>query len=137
MGRIILHLHGKPSDKRLGNMIEDYLSRLKSKVKLVTHNVKLSAFEYLEKLPSDTILLDEFGKEMYSIQFSSLFQNWVIDSNDTNLAIGPADGFPKEHGRSAISLSKMTFPHELASVLLIEQLYRANEIIRGTSYHRI
>ena len=137
MGRIILHLHGKPSDKGLGNMIEDYLSRLKSKVKLVTHNVKLSAFEYLEKLPSDTILLDEIGKEMNSIQFSSLFQNWVIDSNDTNLAIGPADGFPKEHGRSAISLSKMTFPHELASVLLIEQLYRANEIIRGTSYHRI
>ena len=93
MGRIIVHLHGKPSDKRLSNMIDDYLSRLKSKVKLVTHNVKLSAFEYLEKLPSDTILLDEIGEEMNSKQFSSLFQNWVIDSSDTNLAIGPADGF--------------------------------------------
>ena len=137
MGRIIVHLHGKPSDKRLSNIIEDYLSRLKSKVKLVTHNVKLSAFEYLEKLPSDTILLDEIGEEMNSKQFSSLFRNWVIDSSDTNLAIGPADGFPKGHGRSSISLSKMTFPHELASVLLVEQLYRANEIIKGTSYHRI
>ena len=100
MGRIIVHLHGKPSDKRLSNMIDDYLSRLKSKVKLVTHNVKLSAFEYLEKLPSDTILLDEIGEEMNSKQFSSLFQNWVIDSSDTNLAIGPA----------AVSYTHLTLP---------------------------
>ena len=58
---------------------------------------------------------------------------------ETHLAIGPAQGWPNTKmppQANRLSLSKMTYPHELASVLLVEQLYRATEILRGTAYHK-
>ena len=137
MGRIIVHFHGRASDSKMNSLIEDYSARLKSKVRLEIHNSKLSSQDYLSKLPSDAILLDEGGEMMTSVAFSKRFDEWTISSDDVHLAIGPADGFPKGHGYSCISLSMMTFPHELAAVVLMEQLYRANEISRGSSYHKI
>ena len=137
MGRIIVNLHGRASDSKMNSLIEDYSARLKSKVRLEIHNSKLSSQDYLSKLPSDAILLDEGGKMMTSVNFSKRFDEWTISSDDVHLAIGPADGFPKGHSYSCISLSMMTFPHELAAVVLMEQLYRANEISRGSSYHKI
>ena len=136
MGRVIVHLHGNPSNAKLGSLLEDYSSRMRSKVKIETHNSKLSPEEYLAKLPSSVIVLDERGKEMTSVEFSKQFEDWVMSTDDTHLGIGPAVGFPHNHGKQSISLSKMTFPHEFAAVLLVEQLYRANEISRGTSYHK-
>ena len=136
MGRVIVHLHGNPSNAKLGSLIEDYSSRIRSKVKIETHNSKLSPEEYLAKLPSSVIVLDERGKEMTSVEFSKQFEDWVMSTDDVHLGIGPAVGFPRNHGKQSISLSKMTLPHEFAAVLLVEQLYRANEISRGTSYHK-
>ena len=136
MGRVIVHLHGNPSNAKLGSLIEDYSSRIRSKVKIETHNSKLSPEEYLAKLPSTVIVLDERGKEMTSVEFSKQFEDWVMSTDDIHLGIGPAVGFPRNHGKQSISLSKMTLPHEFAAVLLVEQLYRANEISRGTSYHK-
>ena len=136
MGRVIVHLHGSPSNAKMSSLIDDYSSRIRSKVKIEIHNSKLSDEEYLAKLPASVIVLDEGGEEMTSIGFSKKFENWIISTEDVHLAIGPADGFPKGHGKKSISLSKMTFPHELATVLLIEQLYRAQEISRGSSYHK-
>jgi len=121
----------------MNSLIEDYSARLKSKVRLEIHNSKLSSQDYLSKLPSDAILLDEGGEMMTSVAFSKRFDEWTISSDDVHLAIGPADGFPKGHDYSCISLSMMTYPHELAAVVLMEQLYRANEISRGSSYHKI
>ena len=137
MGRIIVHLHGRPSEKKMSGLIDDYSQRLKSKVRLEIHSSKLSNKEYFSRIPDNAILLDEVGDMITSVDFSKQFESWSISTEDTHLAIGPADGFPKGHGRDSISLSKMTFPHELATVLLMEQLYRANEISRGSSYHRV
>ena len=137
MGRIIVHLHGRTSDAKMSGLIEDYSSRLKSKVRIENHKSKLSKEEYLSKLPQGVILLDEGGEMMDSTEFSKRFDAWTISSEDVHLAIGPADGFPKDNGIASISLSKMTFPHELVAVLLMEQLYRAHEISRGSSYHKI
>ena len=136
MGRIIVHLHGTPSNPRMSSLVEDYAARMKSKIRIEIHNSKLSSVDYLSKLPSAAILLDEVGEEMSSMEFAKRFEKWTISTEDTHLAIGPADGFPKNHRHTSISLSKMTFPHELAAVLLVEQLYRANEISRGSSYHK-
>ena len=136
MGRIIVHLHGTPSNVKMSGLVEDYAARMKSKIRIEIHNSKLSPVDYLSKLPNAAILLDEVGEEMSSIEFAKRFAKWTISTEDTHLAIGPADGFPKNHGRTSISLSKMTFPHELAAVLLVEQLYRANEISRSSSYHK-
>ena len=137
MGRIIVHLHGRASDSKMNSLIEDYSARLKSKVRLEIHNSKLSSQDYMAKLPEGVILLDEGGEMMTSVNFSKRFDEWIISSDDINLAVGPANGFPKGHGFPCISLSLMTFPHELAAVVLMEQLYRANEISRGSSYHKI
>ena len=137
MGRIVIHLHGKTSNLNMSGSIDDYLARLKSKVRIQNHSSKLGAQEYLDRLPSCVIVLEEGGSEMTSEDFSKLFDEWTISSADTHLAIGPASGFPKNHKKMAISLSKMTWPHELAAVLLVEQLYRAHEISRGSSYHKI
>ncbi|MBT3657749.1 MAG: 50S rRNA methyltransferase [Euryarchaeota archaeon] len=137
MGRIIVHLHGRPSDKKMAGLIEDYSNRLKSKVRLEIHNSKLSNIEYYSRLPDNSILLDEGGRMLTSVELSKEFENWAISSEDINLAIGPADGFPKDHGRDSLSLSLMTLPHELAAVLLMEQLYRSHEISRGSAYHRV
>ena len=137
MGRIIVHLHGKPSDKKMSGLIDDYSQRLKSKVRIEVHSVKLSTDEYFSKIPESAILLDEVGDMMSSVEFSEHFIKWGIAREDTHLAVGPADGFPKGHSRPSFSLSPMTFPHELATVLLIEQLYRSYEISRGSAYHRV
>ena len=137
MGRIIVHLHGRASDSKMNSLIEDYSARLKSKVRLEIHSSKLSSQDYMTKLPEGAILLDEGGEMMTSVNFSKRFDQWTISSDDVHLAIGPANGFPKGHSYPCISLSMMTFPHELATVVLMEQLYRANEISRGSSYHKI
>ena len=136
MGRVIVHLHGRPSESRMKELIEYYLARIKPKVKIQYHDSKTGGMAYVSNLPKDTIILDENGEQLSSIQFSKKFEKWSLSNRDVNLAVGPVDGFPKDISLQKISLSKMTFPHELAAVLLMEQLYRANEILRGSAYHR-
>jgi 23S rRNA (pseudouridine1915-N3)-methyltransferase len=84
-------------------------------------------------------LLDSRGKEMTSQQFAE----WIDAQQSKDIqqlifAIGPADGFSDEArlaANASISLGKMTFPHELARVVLLEQIYRAFTIIRKHPYH--
>ena len=88
---------------------------------------------------STLILMDSRGKQLSSEEFAS----FLGDYQERNplplvLAIGPADGF-SEAARAAaqhtISFGKMTLPHELARVVLLEQLYRAFTILKGHPYH--
>ena len=84
--------------------------------------------------------LDERGLEFTSVELSKKVSEWSLNSEDINLAIGPVDGWPQREkitSKNSITLSKMTFPHELAAVVLLEQLYRSTEIIKGTLYHRV
>jgi len=76
---------------------------------------------------------------MTSKEMADWLKSAIIDSNTTNIAVGPHDGFSKELKKSAsqiISLSQLTLTHEMAAALLMEQLYRASEINRGSAYHR-
>ena len=123
MGRIIVHVHGKTKEKSLNTLMQIYSKRLDSEsVKIITHSDNLSAKEYLEKL-------------ILHVKNGELFKTWKLNSKQTHLAIGPAEGFPK-NDFSKISLSSLTFPHEFASVILIEQIYRSIQIIKGTKYHK-
>ena len=141
MGRIIVHVHGKTKEKSLNTLMQIYSKRLDSEsVKIITHSDNLSAKEYLEKLilhvkNGELILMDERGLNVNSFEFSELVKTWKLNSKQTHLAIGPAEGFPK-NDFSKISLSSLTFPHEFASVILIEQIYRSIQIIKGTKYHK-
>jgi 23S rRNA (pseudouridine1915-N3)-methyltransferase len=85
------------------------------------------------------VVLDSRGKQFSSEEFA----RWLGDYTDRNLlpllfAIGPADGFSEGVRRSAtlqLSLGKMTLAHELARVVLLEQIYRAFTILKRHPYH--
>ena len=85
------------------------------------------------------VLLDSRGKEMTSEQFAQWIESHrANDVQQLIFAIGPADGFSDVVRRVAsgtISLGKMTLAHELARVVLLEQIYRAFTIMRKHPYH--
>lgn len=90
--------------------------------------------------PNDeVILLDERGKMFTSIEFASLIKDRMdYASRDIVFVIGGAYGFSEEvysRANSKISLSKMTFSHQMVRTIFAEQLYRAFTIIRGEPYH--
>ena len=142
MARITVHLHGRPKDKALRMVIEEHAKRLSGRgVILLCHEDKSSDdFEdRLLKLNGNLILLDESGISMDSIEFSKLIAEVSLASSDLEFAVASADGFSeamRQNSTSLLSLSKMTMPHELAAAVLMEQLYRASEINRGSPYHR-
>lgn len=90
--------------------------------------------------PSDRlILLDERGKEYTSRAFSEFLERMNTEMVRTLVfAIGGPFGFSEQvyqRANSLLGLSKMTFPHELARLFCVEQLYRAGTIMRGEPYH--
>ncbi len=143
MARITVHFHGTPREQAHRVLIEMYAKSLKNRgVKLDFHSDKLSIRAYvgrLDKLKGNVLFLDEGGEMMDSIEFSKRVGLWKMEAMETHLAVGPAEGWPKGDGLRVsprLSLSPLTFPHEMASSMLVEQLYRATEILRGSEYHK-
>lgn len=86
----------------------------------------------------DLILLDERGKEFRSIEFADWLQKRMTAGRDLVFVIGGAYGFSQEVYQRAggmVSLSKMTFSHQMVRTIFVEQLYRALTILKGESYH--
>jgi len=87
------------------------------------------------------ILLDEKGKEFTSVEFSGFIENKIIiGSKNIIFVIGGGYGFSENVYKRAdiqVSLSKLTFPHQLVRVIFLEQLYRAFTIIKGEPYHHV
>jgi len=85
------------------------------------------------------ILLDEHGKEYRSVEFAQFLEKRLASGGrDLVFAIGGAYGFsPEVYARAdaQVSLSKMTFSHQIVRTIFAEQLYRAFTIIRGEPYH--
>ena len=91
------------------------------------------------KQTDDVILMDEHGKEYTSVDFASFLQKKIsYEGKDIVFVIGGAYGFSDEVYKRAngkISLSKMTFSHQMVRAIFTEQLYRAFTIMRGEPYH--
>ena len=90
--------------------------------------------------PSDlVILLDEKGKEYSSVEFAKQIQKYLnMPSKKMVFIIGGPYGFApeiKERANQTLSLSKMTFNHQMARLFFLEQLYRAMTILKGEPYH--
>ena len=84
------------------------------------------------------ICLTEEGQFFNSIELTSLLLNF--NNQKINFLIGDADGIPsdiKDKSNLLLSLSPLTFPHELARLILIEQIYRAVSISNNSPYHRV
>lgn len=87
----------------------------------------------------DVILLDEHGRQYSSVEFAKVMQDKIsYYGKDIIFIIGGAYGFSQEvydRANSKISLSKMTFSHQMVRTIFAEQIYRAFTIIRGEPYH--
>jgi 23S rRNA (pseudouridine1915-N3)-methyltransferase len=84
------------------------------------------------------ILLDARGKQFSSEEFSAFLEREQLAAIPLLFAIGGSDGFSEEARKQAsfiLSLGKMTLPHELARVILVEQIYRAFTILKNHPYH--
>ena len=121
--------------------IELYLKRLPGLtiVELRDGNPEKEAESIRQTLRSDEwpVMLMEQGETLTSIRFSERLRS--LGSQRLAFVIGDADGLTAELKALAhwkLSLSPMTFPHELARLLLIEQLFRAQAIQQGSPYHR-
>ena len=114
---------------------DDYLSRIR-------HYAKIEEREVTEvRLPVDSrvIALSDRGESWTSEQLAELVGRWEMDGRDVTFVIGGADGLPAdvvEDAERTWSLGPLTLPHELARVVVYEQLYRAHTIRRGEKYHR-
>ena len=135
---------GKTKEPAIASLTEEYLKRISRYVPIEGVAIRdeadlLAKFGAGAKTKSTLVLLDLRGKEFSSEQFAKFIGDYQ-DRNPLPLvfAIGSADGFSAEarsQAQQVISLGKMTLAHELALVVLLEQVYRAFTILKGHPYH--
>lgn len=146
---------GKPNQSELKTLFEDFRSRL---VKYVNFEVvfcpikvkgnhtkldlQLKEMEAILKYKTTStalVLLDEKGKTMTSVEFSTFLQSQFNQGfKEITFAIGGAYGFHPDlyvQANQKIALSKMTFTHQMCRLIFVEQLYRGLTILKGEKYH--
>ncbi len=154
--RITLLVIGKTTDRHVEALIEDYAQRLghyvpfsmdvipelRNTKALTAEQQKAQEAELIKKqlqAGDHVILLDEHGAERRSVEFASWLQKRMnTGARRLVFIVGGPYGFdPSIHAlaKEEISLSQMTFSHQLIRVLFVEQLYRAHTILRGEPYH--
>ncbi len=85
------------------------------------------------------VVMDQGGRELDSVQFAALVDRWRQEGRPVNVIIGGHLGLAeevKDRAALAVSMSRMTFTHEMARLFFLEQLYRAFTIIAGSDYHK-
>lgn len=139
--KIRLLMLGKTRRPELCRILDDYVKRIGRSNKIEVAEVR-DGEAAVKKLDADraatTILLDAGGKTLDS----EAFAKWIAELRDRGareiiFVCGDADGFPstlRERVKQKISLSNMTYSHELARVMLAEQIYRAFAILSGSAY---
>ena len=154
--RITLLVIGKTTDRHVEALIEDYAQRLghyvpfsmdvipelRNTKALTAEQQKAQEAELIKKqlqAGDHVVLLDEHGAERRSVDFASWLQKRMnTGARRLVFIVGGPYGFdPSIHAlaKEEISLSQMTFSHQLIRVLFVEQLYRAHTILRGEPYH--
>ena len=153
--RISLLMVGKTTDPRLVSLIDDYRQRLthyvpfglvvlpdlKNTKSLSEEQIKTAEGEAILRFvtPSmDVVLLDEHGREFRSIEYAEWLQKKMGSGKDLTLVIGGPYGFSEavyQRADGKVSLSRMTFSHQMIRIMVIEQIYRAMTILRGEPYH--
>lgn len=151
---------GKLKEKYLVAGVAEYLKRLQAYCKVevcevsdesIPDNCSLAnemiikskeGRKILDKIKQDdyVILLDVAGKEIDSVMLSKQMEDCMISGKSTiDFVIGGSLGHGQEiidRANFRLSFSKMTFPHQLMRLILVEQIYRAFKIIKNESYHK-
>ena len=153
--KITLLVVGKTTDIHIDNLIQEYQKRLthyipftiqvipelKNTKALTTDQQKQAEGELILRAitsANDLVLLDEHGKEFRSIEFADYLQKKISSGRDLVFVVGGPYGFSEavyQRANGKISLSKMTFSHQMVRLFFVEQTYRAMTILRGEPYH--
>jgi 23S rRNA (pseudouridine1915-N3)-methyltransferase len=138
---------GKTKEPSIETLTTEYLKRISRYAEVASLAVKdeaailAMASGERQKQKNDRhklVLLDSRGKQLSSEELAAFLDREQLNSIPLLFAIGGSDGFSEEAKRHAdftLSLGKMTLPHELARVVLVEQLYRAFTILKNHPYH--
>ncbi|PSK99228.1 23S rRNA (pseudouridine(1915)-N(3))-methyltransferase RlmH [Cecembia rubra] len=147
---------GKTDQASIQQLVEEYVKRLGFYVKFdleilpdIKNSKSLSESVQKEKegemilkkvqISDELILLDEIGKQFSSVEFSQLLQKKMNSGlRQLIFVIGGPYGFSNavyQRANGMLSLSKMTFSHQMVRIFFIEQLYRAYTILRNEPYH--
>lgn len=153
--KIKLIVIGKTDEKYLQEGISKYLDRLKHYVSfdiVIINDVKVGSKQnvatqkeqegklLLNNIGANeyVVLLDENGKNPNSVDFSQFIQKRLNAATDVVFVIGGPFGFSStvyDRANDKISLSKMTFSHQMIRLFFVEQLYRSFTILKGEKYH--
>lgn len=101
----------------------------------------VEGLKILNKINSNdyVITLEIEGKQLDSVEFSKAINNWEVNHSNIIFVIGGSYGLGdeiKQRSNYKLSFSKMTFPHQLFRIILLEQIYRSHKIISGETYHK-
>jgi 23S rRNA (pseudouridine1915-N3)-methyltransferase len=153
--RFVVAVVGKPRDAGLAGVIHDYETRAGRYWPLDVHEVReeparsISADLVRERegerllaaIPpgAEVVACDVGGRQMTSEQFAAWLQRFRERARDVGLLIGGAFGLSaavQQRASVSLALAPWTLPHELARLVLAEQLYRAGSILRREPYHK-
>jgi 23S rRNA (pseudouridine1915-N3)-methyltransferase len=153
--RVVIAAVGKPRDRHLAAAIDEYETRAARYWPLDVVEVREASgrgvspeeaksregTRLLERVPAGALVVacDERGDRLTSAEFAELVSGARDRAQSVAFVVGGAFGLPEEvRSRAArrIQLAPFTLPHELARLVLAEQLYRAGTIVRGEPYHK-
>ncbi len=145
---------GKTKENYLAEAVDDFKKRLSRYCQISISVIKerkgrfseqeridFEGKQILAKVPANSfvILLDRSGEKIKSKKLAKLLSNWKENHPQLTVIIGGYLGVSKEviiNSNYVLSLSEMTFTHDMARFIVMEQLYRAFSIISGTKYHK-
>jgi len=131
---------GKTKEAWLDEAIAEYIKRLQGDISFEFVWAKDDAqLVALAQKEPHLICLDAAGKAFTSEQFAHFLEDqWQRGGSRLTIVIGGAEGLPLQLKAKSVlvSLSPLTFTHQIARLILIEQIYRTHEILRGSPYHK-
>ncbi len=153
--RLVVAVVGRARNPALGEAIREYETRAARYWPLDVHEVReerasVNAIERVkdkegerlaERIPggAQTIACEQGGRTLDSAQFAELLKRAREDDRDLAFLIGGAFGLTSDVSSGAtfrLALAPWTLPHEIARLVLVEQIYRAGTIVRGEPYHK-
>lgn len=153
--RLVLAVVGKPRDAGLAALIHEYETRAARYWPLDVHEVReeparaaptdvireREGERLMARIPPSARLIacDECGESMTSADFATWLQQARESAHDIAFVVGGAYGLSptlRARAHTRLALASWTLPHELARLVLAEQIYRAGTIVRGEPYHK-